>query len=180
MTGVQTCALPICFKGQDNLPDPYCDPVTIVEVLDQVHAVLEQVLLPILATTTIPAATIALAGKLMRGFFPGDLPPYQLQKRLRLVLAITRNDPSYLIHIDRANYQAHELSPDDVGFVWNGYKIFNELFLAQLCDRSADHRKQLLDRSTHGKDYAHSALTLHSRLSPVLHRIAKARRGDPV
>jgi protein-tyrosine-phosphatase len=169
---------PARFKGQDNLPDPYCDPVTIGEVLDHVHAVLEQVLLPILTTTTIPASAIALAGKLMRGFFPGDLPPYQFQKRMRLVLAITRNDPGYLIHVDRANYQAHQLSPGDVSFVWNGPKVFNELFLAQLCDRSADHRKRLLDRSAHGKDYANSVGTLHSLLSPVLHRIAKARQGD--
>jgi protein-tyrosine-phosphatase len=167
------------FKGLDNLPDPYCDPVTIGEVLDQVQPVLEHVLLPILATTTIPTSAIALAGRLLRGFFPGDLPPYQLQKRMRLVLAITRDDPGYLIHIDRNNYHHHELSPVEVSFVWDGQKIFSEPFLAQLCDRLPD-RKHLLEQSAHEKDYLHSVVTLHSLLSPVLHRIAKARQGAPI
>jgi protein-tyrosine-phosphatase len=164
------------FKGRDNLPDPYGDPVTIRTVLDEVYAVLEEALLPLLATATIPDSMIELAGKLMKGFFPGELPPYQYAKRVRLVLAIARNDPKYLIHIDRGNYRDHELAPGDLSFVWDNNKSFNEMFLAQLCDRSAD-RKHILDHTPHGKDYSNSVVALHSLLSPVLHRIAKARHG---
>jgi hypothetical protein len=95
---------------------------------------------------------------------------------MRLVLAIARNDPRYLIHIDRHNYRNHKLDPVDVNFVWNDRKSFNEMFLAQLCDRSFD-RNHILDRSPYGKDYSHSVMALHSLLSPVLHRITKARQA---
>jgi protein-tyrosine-phosphatase len=166
---------PARFHGKDNLPDPYGDKVTIREVLDAVSEVMEQALLPVVATATIPDSMIELAGKLMKGFFPGDLPPYQREKRMRLVLAIARNDPRYLIHIDRNNYRTHELGPGDLNYIWNDRKSFNELFLAQLCDRASD-RKPILDRGPSGKDYSHSMMALHSLLSPVLHRITKSRQ----
>ena len=163
------------FKGRDNLPDPYYDLVSIGDMLEQVYEVLERELLPSLEAATIPPSLVALAGHLLRGFLPGDLPPYQVEKRMRLLLAIARNDPTYLIHIDRRKYRARELSPNDVKFLWDDYKLFNESFLAQLNIRFAE-RRQLLSRSPYAKDYSNSVVALHSLLSPVIHQLAKSRQ----
>ncbi len=165
------------YKGQANLPDPYYDSVSIHDLLEQVHDVLRLALLPSLEAATIPSPLIALAGTLLRGFLPGDLPPYQAEKRMRLLLAIAKNDPSYLIHIDRKKYRAKELSTTDVKFLWDDYRLFNSGFLAQLCIRFAE-RNRILARSPYAKDYTNSLVALHSLLSPVLHQLSKIRKGQ--
>jgi hypothetical protein len=95
---------------------------------------------------------------------------------MRLLLAIARNDPSYLIHIDRRKHRVTELSSHDVKFLWDDYKLFNDSFLAQLNIRFAE-RRQILSRSPHAKDYSNSVVALHSLLSPVIHQLAKSRQG---
>lgn len=166
------------FRGHDKLPDPASDRISLKESVNQIHATLEFALLPALTAATIPEPLIALAGQLLRRLFPGDVPPYQVEKRMRLLLAIARNDPSYLIHIDRKKHKSNGLSPADVQFIWDDQKAFQEAFLAQLCVRFAD-RDQIRKRSPRAKDYGNSMVALTSLLSPVVHQIFKARGEHP-
>ena len=164
------------FRGYDRLPDPATDSISLKDSVVQIHETLEHALLPALAAATIPGPMIALAGQLLRGMFPGDVPPYQVEKRMRLVLAIARNDPRYLIHLDRKNHKSNELPADDVRYLWDDYKVFKEAFLAQLCVRFPE-RELIRKRSAHAKDYSNSMVALSSLLSPVLHRIEQAAKG---
>jgi protein-tyrosine-phosphatase len=163
------------FRGQDKLPDPATDPISLKDSVIQIQATLEHALLPALAAASIPGPMIALAGQLLRGLFPGDAPLYQVEKRMRLLLAIARNHPGYLIHIDRKNHKSNELPAADMRFLWDDNKAFNEAFLAQLCVRFPE-RELIRKRSSHAKDYGNSMLALGSLLSPVLHRMEQAAK----
>ena len=166
------------FRGHDSLPDPANGSISLKDSVIQIQDTLEHALLPILAAVTIPGPMIALAGQLLRGMFPGDAPLYQVEKRMRLLLAIARNDARYLIHLDRKNHKSNELPVDDVRFLWDDYKVFNETFLAQLCVRFPE-RELIRKRSAHAKDYSNSMVALSSLLSPVIHRIEQAAKGPP-
>jgi protein-tyrosine-phosphatase len=166
------------FRGQDRLPDPATDSISLKESVIQIQETLEHALLPALAAATVPGPLIALAGRLLRGLFPGDVPTYQVEKRMRLLLAIARNDPRYLIHLDRKNFDSHQLPADDVRFLWDDYRVFNETFLAQLCARFPE-RELIRSRSPHAKDYGNSMVALSSLLSPVIHRIEQAAKAPP-
>lgn len=164
------------FKGMAKLPDPATDRITLAESVVQIQETLEHALVPALAAATIPESLIALAGQLLRGLFPGDLPAYQAEKRTRLLLAIARNEPAYLIHVDRKTPTTHGLTTADHQLIWNDLKAFNPAFLAQLCSRFAE-REQIRQQSPHAKDYASSMVALVSLLSPVIHRIDLASRS---
>ncbi len=166
------------FRGNNRLPDPATDSISLKDSVIQIHATLEHALLPALAAATIPGPMIALAGQLLRGMFPGDVPLYQVEKRMRLLLAIARNEPRYLIHLDRKNHKSNELPAADVRYIWDDHKVFNEAFLAQLCVRFPE-RELIRKRSAHAKDYNNSMLALGSLLSPVVHRIEQAAKGPP-
>jgi protein-tyrosine-phosphatase len=163
------------FGNQDTLPDPNDNSVTVEDSLEQIYGVLEQRLLPMLEGATIPASLIVLAGQLLKGLFPGGLPAYQVERRTRLLLAIARNAPTFLVHIDRRHHKSSKLSPNDLKFLWDDHQSFNEGFLAQLCIRFVE-RNQILGKSKYAKDYANSLVALTSLLSPVMHQLTKARQ----